>query len=135
MRKKEKKEAPKAQAMCQRQIARSRVSVGGSRRSSSRMILPRMGPETWPTPSVRIVLAVIYVEEYILLMIECSTKVRSRKTPESSSSKEPRRPCHWGLLNGGCGFVGKSHPSHPLMALHPTVYKTSRAVWEKKFDE
>ena len=42
-----------------------------------------------------------------------------------------RRPGHWGLLNGVCGFMGRPHPSHPFMALHLMVYGIYRATWKK----
>jgi hypothetical protein len=35
-------------------------------------------------------------------------------------------------MNGRCGFVGKSHPSHPFTTPHPTVYETSQTS-PKKF--
>ena len=43
-------------------------------------------------------------------------------------------PCHRGDVNGGCVVVGKPHPSHPFTKLHPTVYKTARAVQKKTYD-
>ena len=39
--------------------------------------------------------------------------------------------CHWGVVNGGCGFVGKPHPSHPFETPHPTVYKTTHVAQKK----
>ena len=42
-------------------------------------------------------------------------------------------PCHWGVVNGGCGFMDRPHSSHPFPVSHPTVYKTSRAAWKKNF--
>jgi hypothetical protein len=33
-------------------------------------------------------------------------------------------------VNGGCGFVGIPHPSHPFTMPHPMVYKTSQATWK-----
>ena len=44
-------------------------------------------------------------------------------------------PCHWGVtgvVNGGCGYVGRPHPSHPFTTPHPTVYETSRTTRKKK---
>jgi len=32
-------------------------------------------------------------------------------------------------VEGVCGFMGRSHPSHPCTAPHPTVYETSWASW------
>jgi len=47
----------------------------------------------------------------------------------------PATSCHWGFVNGGCSFVARPHPSHPLKASHSTVYETARVAQKRTFDE
>ena len=41
------------------------------------------------------------------------------------------RPCHQGVVNGGCVVVGKPHPSHPFTMSHHMVYEIARAIRKK----
>ena len=43
----------------------------------------------------------------------------------------PTTPCHWGTVNGGCGFVGRPHKSHPFKVPRPIVYEIVRAISQK----
>ena len=43
-------------------------------------------------------------------------------------------PCHIGVVNEACGFVGRSHPSHSFIAPHHTVYIVTvgfRVNWDE----
>ena len=41
-------------------------------------------------------------------------------------------PCHRGVVNGACGFMGRPHPSHSFIAPHPTGYETALSGTPKK---
>ena len=41
----------------------------------------------------------------------------------------PPIPCHRGVVNEGCGFVSRPHPSHLFIVPQPTVHEISWATW------
>ena len=52
----------------------------------------------------------------------------SSQCDKSSPMPGENRPCHWGVVNGGCDFVGRPHISHSFTTPHPMVYETSQAT-------